>query len=78
MRTNIDIDDALMAEAMARGGYPTKRAAVEEGLRMIVRLARQREAAEGLWGSDPDWRDPAADLPADLLSGLHGAQAPLR
>jgi Arc/MetJ family transcription regulator len=33
MRTNIDIDDRLMQEAMRNSGARTKRAAVEEGLR---------------------------------------------
>ena len=37
MRTNIEIDDKLMAAAMAAGGFMTKREAVEEGLRMIKR-----------------------------------------
>ena len=59
MRTNIEIDDGLMAEAMRRGGHPTKKAAVEEGLRLLVTLARQREAAAALWGSAADWQAPA-------------------
>ncbi len=37
MRTNIVIDDKLMADVMALGGFKTKREAVEEGLRMIKR-----------------------------------------
>ena len=37
MRTNIDIDDDLMAAAMAAGGFKTKREAVEEGLRLVGR-----------------------------------------
>jgi Arc/MetJ family transcription regulator len=37
MRTNIEIDDKLMADAMDAGGFKTKREAVEEGLRMIKR-----------------------------------------
>ena len=37
MRTNIVIDDKLMADAMAAGGFKTKREAVEEGLRLIKR-----------------------------------------
>ena len=37
MRTNIDIDDDLMAAAMAAGGFKTKREAVEEGLRLVSR-----------------------------------------
>ncbi len=41
MRTNIDIDDALMAEALKASGCKTKKAAVEEGLRLLVRTRRQ-------------------------------------
>jgi Arc/MetJ family transcription regulator len=37
MRTNIVIDDKLMADVMAMGGFKTKREAVEEGLRMLKR-----------------------------------------
>jgi Arc/MetJ family transcription regulator len=37
MRTNIVIDDKLMADVMALGGFKTKREAVEEGLRLIKR-----------------------------------------
>jgi len=43
MRTNILIDDALMAAAMEAGGFKTKREAVEEGLRLVARrVAYQR------------------------------------
>jgi Arc/MetJ family transcription regulator len=41
MRTNIDIDDDLIAAAMSATGLKTKRAAVEEGLRTLVRLHDQ-------------------------------------
>ena len=41
MRTNIDIDDDLMAEALRRSGAATKRAAVEEGLRLLIQTRRQ-------------------------------------
>lgn len=41
MRTNIDIDDDLMAEALKASGSKTKKAAVEEGLRLLVRTRRQ-------------------------------------
>jgi hypothetical protein len=37
MRTNIDIDDELMAVAMAAGPFKTKREAVESGLRLLAR-----------------------------------------
>jgi Arc/MetJ family transcription regulator len=46
MRTNIEIDDALMAEAMAVSGLATKRAVVEEGLRLLVTLKRQAEVKQ--------------------------------
>lgn len=42
MRTNIDIDDDLMREAMRASGAPTKRAAVEQGLRLLVQVRGQR------------------------------------
>lgn len=41
MRTNIDIDDKLMAEAMAATGLTTKKATVEEALKsMLLRMSR--------------------------------------
>jgi len=43
MRTNIEIDDALMAEAQKVSGYATKKQTVEEALRLMVRLRRQGE-----------------------------------
>ena len=41
MRTNIDIDDRLMEEAMKSSGSRTKRAAVEAGLRLLIRTRSQ-------------------------------------
>lgn len=41
MRTNIEIDDSLMAEALAATGIKTKREAVELGLKTIIRLKQQ-------------------------------------
>lgn len=41
MRTNIEIDDQLMSEAMRRSGQRTKRGTVEEALRLLVRVRRQ-------------------------------------
>ena len=43
MRTNIDIDDQLMARAQKASGLATKKGAVEEGLRLLVRLKEQEE-----------------------------------
>jgi Arc/MetJ family transcription regulator len=50
MRTNIEIDDELLSEAMAAAGLPTKRATVEEGLRLLVRVRRQTKALAKLKG----------------------------
>ena len=41
MRTNVVIDDELMAEALESTGLKTKKAVVEEALRTLVRLKRQ-------------------------------------
>lgn len=54
MRTNIVIDDALMAEALQATGLRTKREAVEAGLRLLARRGRQASAVE-LFGT-VDWR----------------------
>ena len=58
MRTNIDIDDRLLSEAMRASGCKTKRATVEERLRL---LARKKAYASILalrgkihWEGDPD------------------------
>ena len=41
MRTNIDIDDRLISQAMRRSGARTKKAAVEAGLQMLVKTHSQ-------------------------------------
>lgn len=46
MRTNIEIDDRLMAEAMAATGYKTKRETVEAALRLLARRKKQASALE--------------------------------
>jgi Arc/MetJ family transcription regulator len=43
MRTNIEIDDTLMAEAQKASGHTTKKQTVEEALRLMIRLRRQEE-----------------------------------
>lgn len=42
MRTNIDIDDRLMRQALRSSGARTKRAVVEEGLRLLIQTRGQR------------------------------------
>ncbi|MCU7960250.1 MAG: type II toxin-antitoxin system VapB family antitoxin [gamma proteobacterium symbiont of Bathyaustriella thionipta] len=41
MRTNIEIDDELMADALQATGLKTKKEAVELGLKALVRLNKQ-------------------------------------
>lgn len=43
MRTNIVIDDQLMADALKATGLDTKKEAVEEGLKLLIRRNRQQE-----------------------------------
>jgi len=42
MRTNIVIDDDLMADALKATGLSTKREAVEQGLKLLVRQNQQQ------------------------------------
>jgi len=43
MRTNIVIDDDLMANALKMTGVRTKREAVELGLKTLIKLKRQEQ-----------------------------------
>ncbi len=45
MRTNIEIHDTLMAEALKASGARTKREAVELALRTLLQLQRQADAS---------------------------------
>ena len=46
MRTNIEIDEKLMEEAKKASGLTTKKATVEEGLRLILTLKKQKRIKE--------------------------------
>jgi Arc/MetJ family transcription regulator len=50
MRTNIEIDDELMAEVMVVTGLPTKKAAVEEALRRLVNRHHRLQALADMAG----------------------------
>ena len=43
MRTNIDIDDQLLADAQSLSGSSTKKQTVERALKLMVELGRQSE-----------------------------------
>lgn len=82
MRTNIVIDDKLMADVMAMGGYKTKREAVEEGLRMLKRRKAYDAllAARGTltWDdSDTHWAKVRAERAAQTVTNsVHEPVAP--
>ena len=67
MRTNIDIDDALLTKAMHAGPYSTKKETVEAGLRLLARQAAYREILKWKgklkWEGDEsiDWTQPIED-----------------
>lgn len=69
MRTNIELDDELLAEAMKATGLPTKRATVEEALRLIVRQHRQHRALEELAGLG--WEGDFEAMRQDVVSPDH-------
>jgi Arc/MetJ family transcription regulator len=43
VRTNIEIDDKLMAEAQKASGQKTKKQTVEQALRLMIRMRQQRD-----------------------------------
>lgn len=43
MRTHLEIDQTLLAEALRRGGHRTKRAAVHAALFEYINLQKRRE-----------------------------------
>ena len=55
VRTNIVIDDRLIAEAINATGASTKREAVELGLKALIQLKKQ-ESIRGMRGK-LKWRD---------------------
>jgi Arc/MetJ family transcription regulator len=46
MRTNIEIDDALMEQAQKASGNRSKKQTVEQALRLMVKLRGQQEVRE--------------------------------
>jgi Arc/MetJ family transcription regulator len=72
MRTNIDIDDQLLADAMKASGLTTKRATVEEGLRLLVRIRSRLKAFEELRGSG--WEGDLDEMREDRVFGDHDSR----
>lgn len=67
MITNIDIDDALVAEAMKVSGARTKREVVDRALREMVARAKRPRFRDffGIGGIDPAY-DPKASTPEEF------------
>jgi Arc/MetJ family transcription regulator len=66
MRTNIEIDDKLMREAMRASGRKTKRAVVDAALRLLVQTRAQADIRR-LRGQI-DWRGDLDESRADRVS----------
>jgi Arc/MetJ family transcription regulator len=69
MRTNIEIDDALIEEAMAVTGLSTKKATVEEALRELVLRYRRKNAIANLAGIG--WEGDLDQMRKDNPDGPH-------
>ena len=67
MRTNIDIDDKLMAQALRASGKPTKRAVVQDALRLLVRTQRQANIRK--WRGKVAWEGYLAASRASRVPG---------
>lgn len=67
MRTNIDIDDRLMRDALRSSSGRTKKAAVEEGLRLLVQTRGQ--ASMRNWRGKVQWEGNLAESRRTRHSG---------
>ncbi len=67
-RTNIDLDDELIAEVMRRYGVATKKQAVDLALRRLVGVPLSREFLLGLEGIgwDADLADMRRERPSEF------------
>ena len=77
MITNIDIDEAVVAEAMKLSGARTKREVVDRALREMVARAKRPSIRElfGIGGIDPDY-DPKAPWARGAEVGQNRVEQP--
>jgi Arc/MetJ family transcription regulator len=68
-RTNIEIDDELIARVMSQYGFKTKREAVDKALRRLVRPRLSQDFYDGLegmgWEGDLE-AQRAGDAPVEI------------
>ena len=70
MRTNIDIDDKLMKQAMKATGAVTKKAAVEAALRQMVQLREQERIRR--WRGKIQWDGDLRTMREDRVLDAQG------
>lgn len=63
MRTNVIIDDDLMQSALKLSGLKTKKAAIEEGLKLLVQLKRQSQV--GAFRGKLEWTGDLEEMRTD-------------
>lgn len=63
MRTNVVIDDQLLAQAQRLTGLSTTREVLEEGLKLLVRLKRQEKVKA--WRGKLRWDGDLETMRAD-------------
>ena len=63
MRTNIVIDDQLMADVMAATGARTKKEAVDKALRLLLQIEGQREILK--WEGKLHWEGDLDEMRRD-------------
>jgi Arc/MetJ family transcription regulator len=65
VRTNIEVDDALIKQAQELSGLKTKRAVVDAALRMFVRVQHQKDVLK--IGKVEFWDDVVLDRDENRL-----------
>jgi len=67
MRTNIELDDRLIAQAQKLTGLKTKKKIVNEALRVLVRMYKQRKV-RSLRGK-LEWQGDLSNMREDRFAG---------
>lgn len=63
MRLNVHLDEELLARAMTASGQPTKKATIEEALRVLIRRREWAVALDDAPEPDLDRRKPRGKTP---------------
>ena len=66
MRTNIEINEALLDKATKLSAFKTKKAVVEEALMAIVSERSRRKALDDMWGMG--WEGDLEAMRTDLAA----------